>query len=51
MKNSIVKWIINFFKAPEGSGLDLGRRRVLAAGIVGLGGGLLLETNKLAWTG
>jgi len=48
MKNSMVKWIVNFFKGPGKSGLDLGRRRVLAAGIVGLGGGLLFKANPLS---
>jgi ferredoxin-type protein NapF len=50
MKNSIFRWIVNFFKPPESSGLDLGRRRVLTAGIVGLGGGLLFHAHPLAGT-
>lgn len=48
MKNVILRWIVNFFKPPEGLGLDLGRRRVLTAGIVGLGGGLLFKGQPLA---
>ena len=48
MKNSIVRWVVNFFRFPEGSGLDLGRRRVVTAGIVGLGGGLLFKAHPLA---
>ncbi|MDB9823178.1 4Fe-4S dicluster domain-containing protein [Deltaproteobacteria bacterium] len=47
MKNALSRWISNFFKPPEESGLDLGRRRVLAAGIVGLGGGLLFQAQPL----
>jgi len=48
MKNSIVKWIVNFFKASGEPGLDLGRRRLLAAGVVGLSGGLLFKANPLS---
>lgn len=47
MKNSILRWIVNFFKPPGDSGLDLGRRQVLTAGIVGLGGGFLFHANPL----
>jgi MauM/NapG family ferredoxin protein len=48
MNNALIRWIVNFFKPPDESGLDLGRRRVLAAGIVGLGGGLLFQAQPLA---
>lgn len=47
MKSALIRWIVNFFKPPEDSGLDLGRRRVLAAGIVGVGGGLLFHSHPL----
>jgi len=48
MKNSIIRWLGNFFNSKEGTGLDLGRRHVLAAGIAGLGGGLLFKSQPLA---
>jgi ferredoxin len=48
MKNSIFRWIANFFKPPEESGLDLGRRQILAAGVVGLFGGLVFHGHPLA---
>jgi MauM/NapG family ferredoxin protein len=48
IKNSIIRWLSNFFNPKEGPGLDLGRRQLLAAGIVGLGGGLLFNAQPLA---
>jgi MauM/NapG family ferredoxin protein len=48
MKNSIVRWMVNFFKVSGGPGLDLGRRRLLSVGIVGLGGGMLFKVNPLS---
>jgi len=37
-----------FFQSQGGSGIDLGRRQVLTAGIVGLGGGLLFNGQPLS---
>jgi MauM/NapG family ferredoxin protein len=46
---SVGKWISNFFSAPtKESKLDLGRRNVIAAGVVGLGAGLLFKANPLS---
>jgi MauM/NapG family ferredoxin protein len=46
---SIIKWISNFFNPPSReSRMDLGRRNVIAAGIAGLGGGLLVKANPLS---
>jgi ferredoxin len=44
---NIGKWITNFFNPPKEARMDLGRRNILAAGIVGLGGGLLVKANPL----
>lgn len=46
---NIGKWIRNFFSPPTTeSRLDLGRRNVIAAGIIGLGSGLLFKVNPLS---
>jgi ferredoxin len=46
---SIGKWISNFFSPPtKESRLDLGRRNVIAAGVIGLGSGLLFKVNPLS---
>jgi MauM/NapG family ferredoxin protein len=45
----IGKWIRNFFSPPtRESRLDLGRRNVIAAGVIGLGSGLLFKVNPLS---
>lgn len=48
MKNPIVRWISHFFKPPGKSELNLGRRKLLTAGVVGIGGGLLFRGQPLA---
>ncbi len=48
MKNSFIRWIVNFFRPPAKSGLNLGRRQVLSTGIAGLGGGLLFHALPLS---
>lgn len=48
MKNRLSQWITNFFKSPPERKMDLGRRQVLTAGALGLGGSLLLRTHPLA---
>jgi MauM/NapG family ferredoxin protein len=44
---SIGKWISNFIKPAKGQKMDLGRRNVIAAGVVGLAGGMLMKGNPL----
>jgi MauM/NapG family ferredoxin protein len=51
MKNRLSQWISNFFKPPAEKKIDLGRRQVVTAGVVGLGGSLLLRTHPLADAG
>jgi MauM/NapG family ferredoxin protein len=46
--NSIMRWLGNFFTSKGGAGIDLGRRQVLTAGIVGIGGGLLFKGQPLS---
>ncbi len=48
--SSVFRWIGNFFKSPTDRKMDLGRRQVITAGVVGLGGSLLLRTHPLAGT-
>lgn len=48
LKKSILRWNTNFFKPPWKKELDLGRRRLLTAGIVGLSGGMLFKANPLS---
>jgi ferredoxin len=48
MSNGIMRWLGNFFNPKEGKGIDLGRREVLTAGIVGLAGGLCFKGQPLA---
>jgi MauM/NapG family ferredoxin protein len=46
---SMGKWIKSFFCPPtRESRLDLGRRNVIAAGVIGLGSGLLFKVNPLS---
>jgi MauM/NapG family ferredoxin protein len=46
---SIGKWIRNFFSPPtRESRLDLGRRNVIVAGVIGLSSGLLFKMNPLS---
>lgn len=47
-KNAIVQWVAGFFKSNEKTGLDLGRRQLITAGIAGLGGSLLLKAHPMA---
>jgi MauM/NapG family ferredoxin protein len=44
---NIVKWIIDFFSPPKDKRIDLGRRNVIAAGVVGLAGSMLVKGNPL----
>jgi MauM/NapG family ferredoxin protein len=48
MMRAFMRWITNFFRPAKEMQIDLGRRHVLTAGIVGLSGGLLLRTQPLA---
>lgn len=48
MINALIRWIVNFFKPPKGAEVDLGRRQVLTAGVIGLSGGLILRVQPLA---
>lgn len=48
MTSSVFQWIANFFTPPAEKKMNLGRRQVITAGVVGLGGGLLLRTQPLA---
>ncbi len=41
------RWISNFFCPPKEAKLDLSRRTLIAAGVTGLGGGLLFGTGPL----
>jgi MauM/NapG family ferredoxin protein len=45
---SIGKWISNFVRPPMDKGINLGRRNVIGAGIIGIGGALLFKENPLA---
>jgi MauM/NapG family ferredoxin protein len=46
---SIIKWISNFFDPPtKESRMDIGRRNLIAAGVAGLGSGLLFKSNPLS---
>jgi len=44
---NILKWMSNFISPPKDKRIDLGRRNVIAAGVVGFGGGLLFKANPL----
>lgn len=44
---SIMKWISNFFSPSKDKRIDLGRRNVIAAGVAGLAGGMLMKGNPL----
>jgi len=48
MKNSLLQWIVNFVAPPEEARLDLQRRHVVTAGVLGLGGGLLFHAAPSA---
>jgi MauM/NapG family ferredoxin protein len=45
MKNVLLQWIANFFIPSREAKMDLKRRHVLTAGIVGVGGGLLFHAQ------
>jgi MauM/NapG family ferredoxin protein len=45
MANKVVRWIANFFNPPKDAGVDLKRRHVTAAAVVGLGGGWLFHAQ------
>jgi MauM/NapG family ferredoxin protein len=51
MANSLVRWLGNFFASPAGTKMDLKRRRVITAGVVGIGGGLLFHAQPLSGAG
>jgi ferredoxin len=48
MIKATYQWIARFFNPPKESRMDLGRRQMLAAGIIGLGGGWLSSAQPLA---
>ncbi len=48
MRNEVSRWIGNFFQPPKTERLNLGRRRMLMAGILGVSGRLVVGTNPLA---
>jgi MauM/NapG family ferredoxin protein len=48
MSNSLFRWIGNFFSPSGTPKMDLGRRQVITAGLVGLSGSLLLRTHPLS---
>jgi len=43
-----IRWLRNFVRAPRHERLDVGRRRLLTAGLVGAGGALLLRSEPIA---
>jgi MauM/NapG family ferredoxin protein len=46
------QWIADFFRpSAKSPGMDLGRRNIIAAGIGGLGGSLLMKVNPLSGNG
>jgi len=45
---NIGKWISNFVRPPKDKGINLGRRNVIGAGIIGIGGALLFKESPLA---
>jgi MauM/NapG family ferredoxin protein len=48
MINTLMRWVASFFRPPKGTEVDLGRRHVLTAGVIGLSGGLILRVQPLA---
>ena len=42
---SVFRWIANFFCPPKDAGVDLQRRHVTAAAVMGLGGGWLFHAQ------
>lgn len=44
---SIGKWIKNFVSPPKDKRIDLGRRNVIGAAVVGLAGGMVMKGNPL----
>ncbi len=47
-RSAFARWVSNFFRPPKDKRLDLSRRSLLAAGLAGLGGGLLFEIHPQA---
>jgi len=45
---SAARWLVNFFRPPPESGLDLTRRSLITSGLAGVGGGLLFGIHPLA---
>jgi MauM/NapG family ferredoxin protein len=45
MANNFMRWLSNFFAPPAEAKMDLKRRHVITAGVVGLGGGLLFHAQ------
>jgi ferredoxin len=43
----IMNWIKGFFSPPEDKRIDIGRRNVIGAAVVGLAGGMLMKGNPL----
>ena len=46
--SKITRWIGNFFNPKGMEGIDVGRRQILTAGVVGIGGGLLFKGQPLS---
>ena len=44
---SIGKWIKNFVSPPKDKRIDLGRRKVIGAAVIGLAGGMVMKGNPL----
>jgi len=48
MANRLMTWLGNFLKPPQGAQIDIKRRHIVAAGVAGLGGGLLFQAQPPA---
>ena len=48
LNNRFFRWLYNFVAPPGDSGIDLGRRAALGAGVTGLGAGLLFAIHPLS---
>jgi ferredoxin len=46
--NAVWRWLRGFFRPPKGAAIDLGRRKVLTAGAIGVGGACLLRVHPQA---
>ena len=47
-RNPLWRWLHNFVRPPEGSAIDIGRRKVLAGAAIGLGGACLSQVHPQA---